>query len=222
MGVLLLTAQLNANEQIFTKIYATNYWGHWNDPTVSGSGSTVQVTQELRKYLEAVFTKYGIKKILDAPCGDFNWMRLVDLSDRVYFGYDIVKDLIAKNNCHYRSSNKLFIHGDVRNCFLPKVDVIICRDLFIHFPSKDIKETIKNFKKSGSTYLLTTTFTRNKNVNGEIAMGGWRLVNLFLPPFNFPKPLELINEHSTEVSPQYGAHNDKCIALWRLADLYAD
>ena len=37
-------------------------------------------------------------------------------------------------------------------------------------------------------------------------------------PFNFPPPLRLVNENCTEGD---GAYGDKCLGLWRLADLPA-
>jgi hypothetical protein len=63
--------------------------------------------------------------------------------------------------------------------------------------------------------LLTTTFT-SQRPNRDTSRGEWRTLNLELPPFNFPKPLRVINEKCSEAG---GAYWDKGLALWRLSDL---
>lgn len=35
--------------------------------------------------------KYSIKSILDIPCGDFSWMKKIELDGIEYIGADIVK-----------------------------------------------------------------------------------------------------------------------------------
>ena len=43
--------------------------------------------------------KLGIRTIVDAACGDFNWMRhIVCNSDIKYQGFDIVEELINKKS----------------------------------------------------------------------------------------------------------------------------
>jgi hypothetical protein len=39
----------------------------------------------------------GAQSLLDAGCGDFNWMRTVDLPGIKYIGVDVVSDLIERN-----------------------------------------------------------------------------------------------------------------------------
>ena len=38
-----------------------------------------------------------IKRLFDAPCGDFNWMKEVHLLDVDYIGGDIVSSLVLNN-----------------------------------------------------------------------------------------------------------------------------
>ena len=47
----------------------------------------------------------------------------------------------------------------------------------------------------------------------EVNTGDWRTINLERPPFNFPKPMKLINE---ECTLDGGMHTDKCLGLWKL------
>ena len=201
------------SNDIFTEIFNTNYWG--NVESISGSGSTLQQTEILRAKLPLLLSSLKIKSILDAPCGDLNWIRTVDLDQYEYIGIDIVEQLILNNQRIF--PNKIFLLGNILDDSLPKVDLILCRDCLVHFPNNYIKQALKNFKKSGSKYLLTTIFTNPKRrVNIEISMGEWRPIDLQRDPFNLKKPILIINEKCTESNNIF---NDKSLALWDLSEL---
>jgi hypothetical protein len=92
----------------------------------------------------------------------------------------------------------------------------MCRDLLGHLTFDQAKKAIRNFKRSGTTYLLTTTFTdreTNLDLKGD---GFWRPLNLERPPMSFPKPVKIINENCTEDNLQY---HDKSLGLWVLSDI---
>jgi hypothetical protein len=63
--------------------------------------------------------------------------------------------------------------------------------------------------------LLTTTFP-DRGASQSIETGQWQPLNLEKPPFNFPPPLRVIREMSSEYG---GAFQDKSLGLWRIADL---
>jgi hypothetical protein len=94
---------------------------------------------------------------------------------------------------------------------------IIIKGVFImlKFSFEDIHKSLLNIKKSGSQYLLTTTFTECQS-NKKIVTGDWRIINLQKPPFNFPKPLEIINEGCSEGE---GTYDDKSLGLWCIEEL---
>ena len=71
---------------------------------------------------------------------------------------------------------------------------------------------LRNFQRSRSSYLLTTTFTGRQH-NITIETGRWRPINLEAPPFSLLSPIEIINEHCTQGGGQY---SDKSLALWKL------
>jgi hypothetical protein len=198
-------------EEIFTHIYESNVWG--SKESFSGPGSELLSTREIRKALPELFKKFNIKILLDLPCGDFFWMKEVDISYLdLYIGGDIVKNLIAKNKSAYQTDKKHFTHIDVVASDLSYADCILCRDCLVHLSYKDIFKALENFKKSGSRYLLTTTFP-NLDFNKNIQPGRWRPLNLELPPFNFPRPKKIICENES-----YKGFN-KHIALWSLDDI---
>jgi hypothetical protein len=204
-----LRAQLR-REKVFSGIFATNRWR--SPESVSGSGSTLAQTEVVRAELPRIVADYGVRSMLDIPCGDFNWMRAVYL-DVDYIGADIVPDLVARNAEAFKGPRRRFAVLDLVKGPLPRVDLVLCRDCLIHLSNHEIALAVESVRASGSTYLLTTTHT-NVTENRDIQTGRFRAVNLEHPPFNFGPPLELINERCPE--PGF---SEKCLGLWRVADL---
>lgn len=198
----------------FTHFFETNCFG--SEESVSGQGSTILQTQILRSQLVDLLKKFNIKTFLDAPCGDFNWMKLVDYPFEQYIGIDIVDKIITDNTVKYSDQIYSFDCLDMCRSPLPKADLIFCRDALVHLDYSHCFAALKNFKNSGSKYLLTTTFTardENSNLEGEMI---WRTLNLEQEPFCFPSPVYILNEGCTEGDGDYA---DKCLALWLLEDL---
>ena len=200
-------------ETEFTSLYRSNYWG--SAESVSGGGSSLAETEAIRTTLPMLFREYNIRSILDVPCGDFNWMSSIDLSDIRYLGGDIVAEIIEKNSRVHNQRNLNFFQTDIINDALPMCDLIMCRDCLVHLPLADVRKALHNFIRSRSKFLLTTTF-HARSENSDIAPGKWRPINLQAAPFCFPPPLVMINEQCTEAA---GAYADKSLGLWRLEDL---
>ena len=198
---------------IFEHIYDSNRWQ--NDESRSGHGSSLDQTASLRQALPGLLNAFEIHSIIDVPCGDFHWMKRVELHDTTYLGLDIVPELIAANRARYAKPGRDFNKLDIVETVPPRADLILCRDLLVHLSYADIRRAVANFKASGATYLLTTTFpdtSRNEN----ILTGNWRRLNLARAPFDFPEPDRLINENCTEDN---GAYRDKSLGLWKIASL---
>ena len=151
--------------------------------------------------------KYNIQSILDIPCGDWNWMKNVDLCGASYIGADIVKPLIEENKIKYPGVD--FRALDLTNDELPKVDLMFVRDCFGHLTNENVHKALDNIKRSGSKYLLATSFTQYID-NTDIEDGGWKCINLMVKPFNL-KPIYLINE---EFEVGYPHYNDKSMILF--------
>jgi hypothetical protein len=181
----------------------------------SGPGSSIAQTAELRERLPLVLQDLRIQSLLDAPCGDFNWMQHVHSGVDDYIGVDLLPEIVAENEARYGCPGRRFARLDLMRAQLPRVDAIFCRDMLVHFSFAHALETLRNFRRSGATYLMTTTFTGNRP-NVDIPTGGWRTLNLTLPPFNFPPPIRVITEKCTEGEGRFA---DKSIGIWRMADL---
>lgn len=202
-------------KQVFTRFYVEHLWDNGGESR-SGLGSSLQATAKLRGELPALFHEYRIRSILDIPCGDFNWMRMVPLDAGIsYIGADIVDQIIADNRQKYLSPERKFVVLDITRSKLPRVDLVLCRDCLFHLALQDIFRALENIKRSRSTYLLTTTFTHHMK-NQDVETGGWRTLNLEQAPFFFPPPTKVIAENPT--SAQYP---DKSLGLWRVADIPA-
>ena len=191
----------------FTEIYENNLW--CSPESVSGGGSEMQNTKVIRRELPVLLQKFGIKSILDIPCGDWNWMKDVDLCGASYIGADIVEPLIGLNKANY--TNIDFRVLDLINDTLPKVDLIFVRDCLGHLSNDNVSLALRNCQESGSKYLLATSFTK-WDMNPDVENGGWKCINLMIPPFQL-NPIYLINEDCQEGYPHY---NDKCMILFQL------
>jgi hypothetical protein len=200
-------------ESTFAPFFTENLWG--DVESVSGPGSSLTSTAKLRRELPKLLQKIGARTLLDAPCGDFNWMKETQLGVEQYTGVDIIPDLITRNQKLYGNNETRFLLLDVTRDKLPRADVILCRDCLIHFSYRHVAAAIKSFKRSGSTYLLTNSYPAwNRNEN--IRTGDFRPINVTLPPFNFPPPLARIDEKFQGEEVRYYG---KILGLWKLSDL---
>ncbi|MDT8429064.1 MAG: class I SAM-dependent methyltransferase [Pseudomonadales bacterium] len=201
-------------EEVFTYIYRSN---KWHDPeSRSGRGSNMARTATVRRELPALLHRLGIDSMLDIPCGDFYWMKEVELPVTRYIGADIVADMIAANNQLYANDQRHFSKLNLLTDELPEVDLIFCRECLVHFSFADIAQAMDTIQRCGATYLLTTHFPEVRR-NTDIVTGKHRSLNLQLPPLNWPQPLEEIIEYDTG---RKAGH--KYLSLWRVADLPQD
>jgi len=176
---------LRTKKEKFSEIYQNNLWS--SSESVSGQGSEKAYTEPLRKWLISNIQTLKIKDFVDAPCGDFNWMKYVTPNvDINYIGLDIVDSLISKNKSEYGSSNLNFRLADICKDALPACDMIMVRDCLFHLSYEDINNFLHNLSITDYKYLLTTTHKVECDFkNSNIITGDFRIINLFSEPFNF-------------------------------------
>ena len=208
-GVEKLVSLALPRAQVFQVAYAAQAWG--SAESGSGVGSELGATKNVSAYLPELFRRFQVSRFLDAPCGDWNWMRRVDLGGVSYVGADVVSSLVSTNSEKYARSGVRFICADLTKDALPTVDMVMCRDCWVHLSFEDIAAMLDNFQRTGATWLLVSnTPCQDRNQNKTTGIG-WRHLNLNLPPFNFPPKMESRKDHYPDVPFE--------IALWRLADL---
>lgn len=203
----------NARRRIkaaFTQHYRLKDW--LEPETVSGRGSSLQRTAAIRQELPLLFQDLGVRSVLDAGCGDFNWFRTIETTLDHYVGVEVVEELAALNRERFGTAQREFVSLDVTRDPLPRVDLILCRDCLVHLKNGQVRAALRNFRRSGSSYLLATTFTGN-HPNEEAPLGGWRPLNLERAPFGLGPPLRLIQERESVEDARY---LDKSLGLWPL------
>jgi len=189
--------------RVFDRVYREKLWGE--EESLSGRGSGLEATAALRIALPDLLARRGIASLLDAPCGDFAWMRHVVQCLEQYQGVDIVPDVIERNQSTYASPTVRFTCLDLTVDLLPRCDLVLCRDCFIHLPTRAIRLALGNFITSGATWLLVGN--QPGALYHDIPVGSFRPVDLTAPPFSWPEPIERLADHDGE------------LCLWRLHDL---
>ena len=201
----------SSTEEVFTHIYHDNKWG--DSESRSGKGSNLEKTSGLMTAIPEMLNQLDVETILDIPCGDFHWMKEIDLPLDNYLGADIVKSLIEENQKRYGNEQRDFVHLDLMRDPLPPVDVVFCRECLVHLSYADIELAVDNIKKCGAKYLFTTHFpevTANKN----IVTGKHHSLNFTLDPFNWPQPQI---EHSEYFTGK--RRGNKCLSVWKISDI---
>jgi hypothetical protein len=200
-------------DEVFRDIYRRN---HWSAPeSRSGQGASADQTAVLARALPDLLRRLGVGALLDLPCGDYGWMRRIELPTVRYIGADLLPELIGPLQERFGDAMHSFAVLDLTRDPLPAADLLLCRDCLVHLSFADIRRALGNIVRSGIPWLLTTTFPQCDG-NEEIVTGDWRPLDLERDPFGFPAPLELLNERCTEGGGLFG---DKSLGLWRTADL---
>jgi hypothetical protein len=194
--------------QAFSLHFQHNWWG--SEESRSGPGSTLAATHALRRKLPTLLQRLEVKTLLDAPCGDLNWMRHVPLDGVRYIGADIVPELVEM--LRQAHPDRTFQLLDIVKDPIPAADLWLCRDVLIHLPNIDAQAVLRQAASSGVRYFLTTHYPRvreNRDLEGP---GGIRFVNLERAPFNLPPPLLMVDDF---VAPQ----EPRVMALWSAEQL---
>jgi hypothetical protein len=155
--------------------------------TRSGPRATLAATAALRPALGQWLRDNGIRRLVDAGCGDFNWMRAVDLGGlELYAGYDLAPELIARNQQLYgRRRGHFFAVGDITRDALAACDAVLCRDVLDGLKPEAARRALEGFRASGAAWLLAGTgpfpdlpFPDLLLPDEGAALGLWRLDRL--------------------------------------------
>jgi hypothetical protein len=194
----------------FSTIYATGYWSRGREGVPgSGDGSSLEATAPLRERLPGLVRELAIKSFIDVGCGDFTWMRQVELGCP-YVGVDFVPAVIEANHKAFADADHAF---GVRNAItdeLPEAEAVLCRDMLFHLSLADGRSALANILSKPRRFLIATT-DGVTDVNGDIITGDYRARNLRRAPFNFPEPIEVIDDSIVEP--------ERSIGVWRAEDL---
>lgn len=158
--------------------------------TYSGPGSLLENTDLLIENLNKFIREFNIKSIIDAPCGDFNYMSKVNLDNINYLGLDVSKNAINRCNAKNQKSNISVRVSDATNESLPYADLILIKDLFLHLSFEHIKKILDNVKSSGCKYFATSRYSHGNEINKDKSSSlTARSIEITTEPFNFNYPI---------------------------------
>jgi Methyltransferase domain len=197
--------------QVFSRVYELGVWLNGkSEGALSGLGSELQATESLRQQLPLTLRELGADSLLDVGCGDFTWMRSVDLGGVRYIGVDIVESLLAENARSFGSDGRQFVCLDAVTDSLPRADAVLCREILFHLSFDDGLQLVRNIKASGATHLLATTDSIT-SFNADITTGDYRVLNLEKRPYKFPRPATWLPDDAVMPGRRIGA--------WLVSDL---
>ncbi len=187
----LVTAHLDRGSvrERFQSAYRLGSWVHSNEQlSLSGRGSETAATGHLRERLPSLLTRLGCRRLLDIGCGDWNWMRNVQLRCD-YLGVDIVPEIIEANRAHERPGVRFEVADAIAGP-LPQADVALCREVLFHLSFHDGCAALANVRAAAPWLIVTTDPTLW--FNSDIRTGDYRKLNLQRAPYRLPPPHEVI------------------------------
>lgn len=177
----------------FSSVYARDDWQGG-----SGRGSTPENTVVYRELIERFLRTHNIKRVVDIGCGDWQFSRLINWENIDYIGIDTVPAVIEANRqrygLHYR-----FECLDVTRDTLPPGDLVIMKDVLQHWPNDAIQAFLPRLEKYRFA-ILTNCAYQGPSLNTEIAMTGFRPLDLRQAPFFFEAE-EILRYHSDDSAP---------------------
>jgi SAM-dependent methyltransferase len=201
--------RMKSRQEVFSEVYDSHAWG--SRESGSGTGSELRATGTIRDRLPDLLSRLGAESLLDAPCGDWNWMQHVALPVKRYFGVDIVPAVIERNRTRFQNDERHFAVADLTRDPLPRADVILCRDCLVHVSFQDIALILENFRRTGARWLLLSDYPEIRLNRNQFTGRAWRRLNFRLAPFHFPEPLERLADG--------GSVDPSRLSLWPLQEL---
>src|SRR5258706_10371576 len=175
-------------QQVFADIYRHAIWGR-NDQGAgnSGPGSTIHSTPIYRTFLQQFLKDCDIRSVVDAGCGDWEFSQAIDWSGIDYKGFDIVESVIAQDKQKFAKPNIQFFAGNVVELDLPPADLLICKHVLQHLPTRDVQRFLAQLPKYRHVLLTNSVSVKSMSaVNGDIVVGSYRPLDPTAPPFNVP------------------------------------
>lgn len=188
-----------------------------NRESASGPGSSRSAAENTIKLLRHTIETRKVRTILDLGCGDWNWMKDVGLHDladgnRVrYQGWDASPKLVEELSATFGVPGAIEFHlRDITTAPIPKVDLIIARDVLFHLP-RAITKTLLDRISEACDYFLSTSFlsvAENGDISAYNEIEGWGYynINLNIPPFNLARRMETAEREKLDekiANPRY-------------------
>lgn len=172
--------------EVFSEVYERDLWNGGSGPG-SAPENSVEYREWLQAFLDAPFD--GPLHVVDLGCGDWRIGELMDWS-RVdsYVGIDVVPEVVLLNSLREDlPPNVSFQCLDALTEPLPDGDVLIVKDVLQHWPNADVARFLDETEHQYTFRVITNDVSSKSHpakVNSDIALGGWRPVDVEAPPFS--------------------------------------
>lgn len=172
----------------FTQIYDDKVWGVGSaGQGTSGGGSTMNATVAYRAFLQDFMKQHGVKTVVDAGCGDWEFSAAMDWTGIDYAGFDVVPSVIADDQKKYGAPNIKFQTADIVRTELPAADLLICKDVLQHLPTQDVLAFLAQLPRYKDALITDTVDKHTLGAeNSDIQPGQFRLLDLTRPPYSVP------------------------------------
>jgi hypothetical protein len=142
-------------------------------------------------------------------CGYFSPYANVDWGDCEYIGIDVAEECI-RQNLQYLTPKRAFVQCDWCNMAeLPEADLALCKDVLQHWNHHDVCRGLARLSKYPLVLITNSIVCGQREVNGEIGTGGFRPLNVSLPPYS----LRAKESHVYRVGTN-SEYDEKLIFLW--------
>ena len=203
----------------FDRIAQSNTWG--DERSISGPGSTPQTCFGIMAALPDLCRRHGVRRLLDAPCGDVFWLReiLPSLALDEYLGMDISTVVVDQNRQRATTDPRLagarFAVADIVEDDFPATDLVLVKDLTQHLSNERIRALLRHLAEGPARLVLVSSYYQHRN-ELDIVDGDCRTVDLAEAPWRLPEPIERIEEPIAEP-----ARWRRWYGLWTTAQLQA-
>jgi SAM-dependent methyltransferase len=163
----------------FEAIYAENRWG-----CGSGEGSLPINTGAYVETIQAFINEHGTKKVVDVGCGDWQFSRLIDWSGVEYHGFDIADSVITQNRAAFGADNINFHYFGGAFAELPDADLLLAKDVLQHWSNATVERFLPSVDRFRHSIITNCVNPKGPTENKDISDGGFRRLDITLPPFN--------------------------------------
>lgn len=156
------------SEKIFTEIYRKNVWGDGSSHSPrSGDGSKPENAKPYVNFVQSIIKSYGIKSVLDVGHGDWVMWQDYAFEDVMYIGIDVALGLSEEIGHRFANDNRRFFHTSVFDSVMPKVDLVISKEVFQHLSNQDVIEKLKEIDEF-EYLILSNAYYSNKLIFEQV------------------------------------------------------
>ena len=141
LTILKFKPRLDSNE-IFNNIYEQRLWGKEenNNRLFSGEGSfDSDLTEKYIKAIKSLLVNFDNPSVLDLGCGDFEVGKHFIPYVSNYIAADVSSMMIEQNKKRFADTDVNFVHLDGSKDQIPKVDIILLRQVLQHLSNDDCR-----------------------------------------------------------------------------------